>query len=811
MDRVERLAVNIIRFRWIIIVVTLLAVGASASGLRFLIFGDDYRDYFSQDNPERLAYESLQNTYAKPDSVFFVLAPKDGHVFTRRTLDSVLWLTREGWKLPYATRVDSITNFQHTRADGDDLVVSDLVSATGLSSEADVSRIKAIALSEPLLLNRLIPPRAHVTGVNVTFSLPLKDPNKETPEVMAAARRLVADLKARDANLDVYLAGMVTVNNAFWEHAQRDGMTLTPIMYGVVIVMAALMLRSFAGMTVTMLVIFFSVLSALGLAAWMGIKLTGASAAAPTVILTLAVTDAIHMLLSIFHGMRAGREKKAAIIDSIKMNLNAVALTTLGTTIGFLTLNFSEVPPYRDLGNIVAMGIAVAFLLSIFFLPALISVLPIRMRRAAATGDIVMERFANWVIRRRGPITWAVALVAIVTISFVPRNEFNDDFFKYFSEKTEFRRDTDFIAANLTGVYQIDYSIDSGESGGIANPAYLQKLEDFANWYRAQPEVAHVIVFTDIMKRLNQNMHGDDPAWYKIPDTRELAAQYLLLFEMSLPFGLDINNGINVDKSASRVDALLHNVSSNQAVALDVRAQKWLHDHAPAAMQSGGTGPTLMFAEIGRRNTRSMIVGDLVGVTLTSIVMIFALRSVKFGLITMVPNLVPLGMSLGLWGLLVGRIGMDVAPVTAMSFGLLVDDTIHNMDKYLYARRKLGKSPEDAIRYAFSTVGVAMVIASLILIVGFLVLTFSSFQFTSTMGLLTAITIALALPAEFLLLPPLLMMIDRKTGRSGSTGKAGEPGDLKKILAKVPDRKPLPGDELPARTGPFQNRSDLAE
>ena len=773
---IESLSGGILRFRWIILIVTLLAVGAAASGLRFLIFGDDYRDYFSPENPDRLAYESLQHTYAKPDSVFFVLAPKDGQVFTRRALDSVVWLTREGWKLPYATRVDSITNFPHTRARGDDLVISDLEEIAGLSSgttraekiglaEEEVrglSLAKERTLAEPLLRNRLISPSAHVTGVNVTFSLPQKDA-MEVPEVMTAVRKLTNALKTRDPDLAVYLGGMVTVNNAFWEHAQDDGRRLMPIMYGVVIVMAALTLRSLGGMIATLLVIVFSVLVALGLAGWLGIKLTGASAAAPTIILTLAVADSIHILLSIFHGMRGGMDKNTAIVTGLKMNLGAVALTTLDTTIGFLMLNFSEVPPYRDLGNIVAMGIVAAFALSLFFLPALIAVLPIRIRRATPIGDVIMERLADWVIRRRRPITWGIALIAIALLSFIPRNTFNDDFFKYFSEATTFRRDTDFISANLAGVYQIDYAIDSGASGGISDPAYLQKLEDFANWYRAQPEVAHVIAFTDIMKRLNQNMHGDDPAWYRIPETRELAAQYLLLYELSLPFGLDINNGINVDKSASRVDALLHNVSSNQAVALDVRAQHWLRDYAPAHMQARGTGPTLMFAEIGRRNTRSMILGDLVGVMLISVIMIFALRSVKFGLLTLVPNLVPLGMSLGLWGLLVGRIGMDVAPVTAMSFGILVDDTIHNMSKYLYARRTLGKSPEAAIRYAFSTVGVAMWIASLILVSGFLVLTFSAFQFTSTMGLLTAMTIALALPAEFLLLPPLLLMIEGKT------------------------------------------------
>jgi len=371
-----------------------------------------------------------------------------------------------------------------------------------------------------------------------------------------------------------------------------------------------------------------------------------------------------------------------------------------------------------------------------------------------------MIRFADWVIRHRRPLTWGVSLVAVVLITAIPRNTFNDDFFKYFDKSTTFRQDIDFITDHTGAVYQLDYSLSSGTEGGITDPAYLARLEAFVAWYRSQPEVTHVTSLVDVMKRLNKNLHGDDPAAYRLPTAREEAAQYLLLFEMSLPFGQDLNALISVDKSASRLVALLKNISSNEAMALDRRAQQWLRDHAPAAMQARGTGPTILFAEIGRRNTQSMIRGDIIGVILISGVMIVALRSVKFGLLTLIPNLVPLGMSLGIWGLWVGRVGMDVGPVTAMTFGLLVDDTVHNMTKYLHARRKLGMDPEAAIRYTFSTVGWAMGVASLILVAGFLVLTFSAFQFNVTMGQLTAITIVLALATEYLLLPPLLLAVE---------------------------------------------------
>jgi uncharacterized protein len=284
------------------------------------------------------------------------------------------------------------------------------------------------------------------------------------------------------------------------------------------------------------------------------------------------------------------------------------------------------------------------------------------------------------------------------------------------------------------------------------------------------PGVRHVNVFTDVMKRLNKNMNGDDPAFYRIPDDRKLAAQYLLLYELSLPFGLNLNDQISVDRSATRVTVTTKSLSSREMLALDAAAQKWLRENAPEPMVSGGTGPPIMFGHIGILNTQSVIQGDILGVIFIAIVMVIALKSFRFGLATMIPNLLPLGMAYGFWGILVGRVGMDAAPVSGMTLGMLVDDTTHNMTKYLYARREKGFSPEDAVRYSFSTVGIATMATSLVLMAGFGVLAFSSFTFNSTMGLLSAVTIGIGGLAEFFLMPPLMLrMEERRQAKAGPT------------------------------------------
>jgi predicted RND superfamily exporter protein len=272
--------------------------------------------------------------------------------------------------------------------------------------------------------------------------------------------------------------------------------------------------------------------------------------------------------------------------------------------------------------------------------------------------------------------------------------------------------------------------------------------------------VLHVNTLTDIMKRLNRNMHGDDPEWHRLPDQRELSAQYLLLYEMSLPYGLDLNNQIDIGKSATRMTVSLESMSTNELLALEQRAQAWLTENTPH-MQTNGASPSVMFAHIGYRNIRSMLTGTTIALVLISLVLIIALRSVKIGLISLVPNLVPAAMGFGLWGLLVGEVGLALSVVTGMTLGIVVDDTVHFLSKYLRARREQGLDATDAVRYAFSTVGMALWVTSLVLIAGFMVLTQSAFKLNADMGLLTAITIGFALAADFLFLPPLLMKADK--------------------------------------------------
>ena len=764
-----------VRFPWLTIVVSLALAILAAAGAARLEFSNDIRVFFSKDNPEVLAYDAVENTYSRNTSILFVVAPKDGRIFTRETLATIEQLTAAAWTLPYSRRVDSLTNFQRSYSQGDDLVVQDLVRDAASLTDAELETIRAVALKEPLLVDRLLSPKAHAAGINVPIVLPGLNPLEEQPEVVTAARKIAADAEAADPNVEIHLTGIVMINNAISEAGLHDMQTLVPVMLLIVLGLLAVQIRNVSGTAVTLLVIVLSIAAGMGAAGWAGILLSPPVTSAINIIMTLAVADAVHVLITFLHGVRSGQSRADAMIESLRVNAQPVLLTSVTTMLGFLSMNASESPPFRDLGNIVAGGVVAAWVLAMFLLPAMMMVLPMRVRpRAAAEEhDRTMQWLANAVISRRKPLLVGTGVLTLLLLAFIPRNEINDEFVKYFDEEMPFRVATNYTIENLTGFEFFEYSLESGEEGGINEPAYLNHVEAFANWYRKQPEVRHVYAITDIIKRLNMNMHADDPASYRIADNRELAAQYLLLYELSLPFGLDMNDMISVDRSATLMRVSLNAISTNGMLDLERRADAWLAENAPPAMRNKATGQSVMFAHIGSRNIAGLLVSSAIALVLISFLLVFAFRSVKFGLLSLLPNLAPAAMAFGLWGMLVGKVGLGLSVVVGMTIGIVVDDTIHFMSKYLRARREHGLSPQDGVRYAFDHVGRAMLVTSVVLVAGFGVLTLSDFELNSGMGLLCAVTIAAALLTDYFMLAPLLILVDEKTEAMHAKQKLG--------------------------------------
>ena len=760
----DRFATTVLRRRWLVAAFATLLMLVVTGGARFIGVTNDYRSLFDEDNPQLAALDALENTYTVSKTALIAVAPREdsateGSIFARETLAAIEELTEAAWLAPHSTRVDSLTNYSHSEAFEDDLIVGPLVEDAASLGDAGLARVEDIALNAVGIAGRLVSRDGRVGGVAINFILP-ESADAATVEITDYLDAMLAEARASHPDLAYHLTGDIVMDRAFADTTQDEMRTLTPLVFVIIVVASAVLLRSLLGTLALVITLVFVVNTTVGFAGWIGTVFNPANSGVPIIVMTVAVAHSVHIIAAVLAGMRRGLGRNEAVVESLRGNAWPVFLTTATTAIGFLSLNASDAPPFRVLGNLVAFGVLCAFVYSMTLLPALLSILPLRAPPARSDRPGVFDRLGDFVVARRTFLLWFVGLLTAGLVMGIPRIVLTDNWTRYFDERYEFRRDTDFVIENLTGMETLEYSLNAGREGGVTDPQYLRAVDAFAEWFRGQPEVVHVQAFPDIMKRLNRNMHGDDPAFHRLPDDPELAAQYLLLYELSLPFGSDLNNRIDVAKSRTRMTVALRSLTSRAQRELDARAQAWLGANAPA-LATQASGVSIVFAHLSQRNIESMLRGTIIAMALISLILIGVFRSVRLGLVSLVPNFLPAAMTFGLWGYLVGRVGLAGSVMVAIAFGIIVDDTIHFLSKYLRARRE-GLDSADAVRSTFRGVGHALWTTTAVLSLGFLVFATSGFEVSWALGLMVTMTIGFALLADFLLLPPLLMAIDRR-------------------------------------------------
>ena len=756
----SRLQANIIAHPWICILFSLVVVVVASFGLSFATLNNNPKLFFAPDNPDLIYLNELETRFTSDENVVFIVHPDNGDIFTIENLTLLEELTNEAWTIANGLRADSITNFQHTEVAGDDLQVRNLVeNPTGLSP-GQLRDIKAIALNEPNLVHHVVSTTGHVAVV--TVSVTLGEKAADAPLIMADAERIRDEFRARYPQVKLMLSGSVAFKKAS-EVATKQELSTTSV-YGSLAILICLyiMLRSVASVMITMVVILFSNLSALGITSWLGIEFSPTLGLAPAMILTLAVADSIHILIAYQHHIRRGLDKQSAMAESLRINMQPVFLTSITTAVGFLFLNTSESPPFREMGNMVSMGVMLALFFSVVFLPSVILVLPQQRYRKGVKESVLMNGLADFVINRRKPVFTMVTIIFCVLSVFSLKNEFNDVWFEYYDETWEVRRATQFMVEEITGFHRVQFAFPAAEPGGIMEPEYMQALDSFSQWARQHPNVLFVSSFSDTIKRLNRDMNGGSAEDYSIPGERNLIAQYALMFEMSLPMGLGLENQMTFDKSAVRLNVLLGRVSSNDILAFELEARQWISDNLPAYMHTKGAGFDLLLGELSNNSMRGMLLGTALAMVVVSLMLIVALRSVKYGLLSMLPNLLPALLAFGIWGIINGEIGLSVSVVACMTLGIVVDNTVHFLSKYIRAKQEQGLTTVEAARYAFKTVGVALSATTLVLAANFGVMATSHFYPNASMGMLTAITVTVALVVNFFFFVPVLLFVDRE-------------------------------------------------
>ena len=743
---------------WTTILSSLIILVALASGLQHLVNVDvDFRNHFDSNDPHIIALEQLEKTYALTDAVLIAVASRSGTIFTRQSLTAIEELTKQLWQTPYVTRVDSITNYLHSKGLEDELIVKPLIDNAASLGDGDLKEIEDIALNTGEIAGRLVSRDGRVAALAVSVVLP-EDRERAKEEVVDFLYDTIAEAGKSHETIGYHLTGELVLNRVIRDVLNEDMGILAPVALVIMLLVATLLLRSLLATVAITTVLVAAVLSTLGFTGWVGLPLYGESGAALFVLMSVTVAHSVHIVEGMWAGMRQGMSRKEAATQSIEINIWPVFLTSLTTAIGFLSLNFAEMPPFRVMGNIVAFGSMCAFAYAVTLLPALLSIVPLKSRPAPAGKLDFLDRMAQFVVLRRTTLLWSFGILIILLIAGIFRIELTENWSEHLGKNYEFRRSTDFISENYGGIETYEYSLDSRKQNGITDVDYLNKVDAFVNWYRAQPEVAHVFAISDVLKRVNMNMHGDEQKSYTLPNNSDMAAQFLLLYELSLPMGRDLNNLINIKRSSTRITILLKNLSTSKKIALDDRARAWLRENAPN-LETGATGMAIVGAHSVQRNIKGMLAGTITAMAIISLILLFIFKSVRLGLTSLIPNFIPATMAMGLWGYIVGEVGVAASVVTAIAFGIIVDDTIHFMIKYVRARRS-GLLPSESVQSAFRSVGKAIIVTTLVFALGFMVFAASGMVTNRSLGLLVGITVVFALLADFLFLPPLLMFLD---------------------------------------------------
>ena len=715
----------------------LLSVGialALAAGAAYLRFDPGYATFFDADDPQLQAFESVRADFAASDSLLLLLRPA-APLFSAAGMDELQQLTADAWQLPGVTRVDSLANWQVALARDDDVLVVPLVEA--MAGDALRERV----LADPLLVGRLVSEDGTVAAVAATVRYG-EDQLSSGQTMVAAARALAARFKAEHPGAEVYVSGIVAMNHAFAEASLADSVRLVPLLFGAF----ALLLRSLLAMLACMVVVLLAVAGALGAAGWLGIVLTSPTAMAPIIVATLAIAHCVHVLRAC---ATAGPGGRAAALAAVR---GPVWLAAITTACGMLAFNGSEVPPFRDLGNILAAGVVLAALLSLTVLPALVARLPLRTWAVEAPlADVLTAAVA-----RRAPWLLLAALLALLPAAWgLARLTPNDEFVRYFSPALPFRQAADFQAAHFGGLYDIEFRL-AARGGSIDDPAYLQDLAHLCRWLRSQPEVRHAGCWSDLLADVNQAWAGGVPDAHRLPDDAAVAANLRTAFELSLPVGLSLLNLVQADASATRLQVLFGNLSSTEMLSLEARILDWLSVNAPHIEQRHGS-INLMFSHIGQRNILAMLESTAIAIGVIGLLLALWLRSLALGVISVVTNTLPILLAFGIWGLSGADLTLTLSTAVAMTFGVVVDDTIHLLARFRRARRE-GMSALAAWHTALRHAGAAVTVTSIVLLAGFAVLALSSFLLNAHLAQITLLIVALALLVDLVLLPALLLV-----------------------------------------------------
>ena len=758
---VNYLAETIIRYRPLCIIISLLILAGLAQGLSKINFNPDINVFFPENDTLTTSHLSIEDTYSSMDNAVIGIGVKEGTVFTNEVLSLIEDLTEKAWKTPHSLRVDSLSNYSYVSADGDDLYIEPFLEGSSTYDLKTLKEKELIIEEEELAYGAIISKDKKTSLINIVFDPPRKDIEAEYQESLNYVLGFLEEARKNHPEVDLIISGIVYMEYQSPMLLKAQMPKLMPTAILVILLTLFLLLRSLVAVAGSFLVILMSVVSAMGSIGFMSGDIAQPFIMVPILIATLAVADCVHLFTLYFQNLDSSKKSKEAMLESLKLNLQPLFLTSLTTAIGFLSLNLAPVEPLRGIGNGVAVGVFLAFIFTVLLLAPIVSYFNVKQSKNINFQKNIARKLSRFSIKNYKRLLVIVPVISCFLMAFIPLNKTNDNPLEFYSERyTTSAADSKWISQRIGGTFPVSYELNS--QGIVSDPEFLREVDKFSEWLASNKEVLHVSSLSKIMKNLNKTLHGKQEEWNIIPTEPDLSAQYLFFYEMSLPYGLDLTNSISQNKESIKLVASLKELGSLEYREFAKRVENYASQNMPEDMVSIGTGTRPIFAFMSNMLITQLIYALGIGIVLITATIILFFRSLRYGMLTSVTNLLPIGVAFGIWAIVSGEISMLVGIGMGTTLGIIVDFTVHFLSKYLHARRQKNLSAEEAVEYAFETVGFALIITSFSLILGFLVLLQAFFIPIHGFVLFSSIAFLSALIIDLLLFPALLITWDKR-------------------------------------------------
>lgn len=735
----------------IIIFITLIVALLSIS-LKDMVYEGSYKIWFDKESKILKDYENFRTIFSGDDT-FIVAFKEESGIFTPKAIKTILDLTSAFKNIDGVRRVDSLTNYQYIRSEDDDIIVEDFIYE---SKNLDAKKL--MALQDSLILNQLISEDAQTTMLAIRLSNSTGANEEVNIYVMEKIQEI---LKAEELknNYKFYITGAPAITASLVTISQSDAMTLMPLAVVVVVTFLFLIFRSFIGIFIPSVVIVLSFLSVLSIQILLGYKLNNFTVNIPSFITAIAIADAIHLYLAWIYYKIKGHKNKEAVTIALKTNILPIGLTSFTTAVGFSSLGLSAIEPISTLGIAVTLGAIIAFLLSISIAPAILLTLnndykvkPIKFFNLLDT-----KGYGAFIVRNDKKI----AVVFFATFVFIAYGlnyiKVDSNSIKYFSQDTVVRSGSNFIEKNLTGSMIYEIILDAKEIDGVKNPRFLNAIVKFEDDLRDKfKNVRFTTSLKDIVIKMQKVLNKTSQDI--IPQEQSLVAQYLLLYSMSLPQGMEINDQIDTTEQFLRLSINVDLVDTSKDLQMIEWIKNWWSENT--RYRADVQGQTAIFAYMQSSVTDTLIASISVTLLIVAIVMFGIFKNLKMLWIFIFPNIAPILLVAGIMGYLEINIDLGVAISAAVILGIAVDDTIHFFSKYFEAIKT--RNFEDSIDYIISHSGNAMVLTTFILSFTFAIFGVSSFIPNVNFAIVTVSALNIALVLDLVLLPVLLSLFYRK-------------------------------------------------